>query len=64
MSKSEHHPPAAPKKERAPHPTDVSGCVVCGMYDGDLSETAGQARWHKACGEARPDVIRKVKARA
>jgi hypothetical protein len=42
----------------------LTGCVVCGLYSGDLPETAGKARWHKACGESRPDVIKKVKARA
>lgn len=42
----------------------LTGCVVCGSYEGKLSETAGKARWHAECGAARPDVIAKVKARA
>ena len=50
----------APKSE----PMPKTGCVVCGSYDGELSESAGNARWHKFCGDARPDVIKKVKARA
>jgi hypothetical protein len=53
---------AAPK--RPPHPTDVSGCIVCGQYTGELSGTAGAARWHKSCGESHPAVIAKVKSRA
>lgn len=48
----------------APGPKQQSGCVVCGSYEGELSEKAGDARWHKACGSAQPNVIRKVKARA
>lgn len=54
----------APAKTRAPHPTDVTGCVICGQYTGELSESAGLARWHKACGTARPDLVAKAKARA
>ena len=54
--------PAA--KARAPHPTDVTGCVICGQYTGELSESAGIAKWHKACGESHPAVVAKVKARA
>jgi hypothetical protein len=54
--------PVAPKRQ--PHHTDRSGCVVCGQYQPELTESAGEARWHKECGAARPDVIRKVKARA
>lgn len=54
--------PARPA--RPPHPTDVSGCVVCGSYEGELAGSAGDARWHAKCETARPDVIRKVKARA
>lgn len=53
-----------PVAKKQPHPTDVSGCVVCGSYEGELSETAGEARWHKACGERHPAVVAKVKSRA
>ena len=51
---------AEPKAE----PMPPTGCVVCGATDDKLTETAGHARWHAECGAARPDVIRKVKARA
>lgn len=53
-----------PKVEAKPAPVQPSSfCVVCGQA-GNLSETAGAASWHKACGESHPAVIAKVKARA
>jgi hypothetical protein len=63
MSKHESDitPKAAPKP--LPMTSTNSPCVVCGSWEG-LEEPKGQARWHKACEEARPDVIAKVKARA
>jgi hypothetical protein len=61
MKKVDISPPE-PKKE--PHYSDRSGCSVCGLYDDPLSESAGEARWHKECESAHPEVIAKVKARA
>lgn len=58
---------AKAEKEHAPPPADpmpATGCVVCGSYEGKLTETAGHARWHAECEANRPDVIRKVRARA
>ena len=70
MSKNkEDHTPirvAAPKSEpivAVVEPMPATGCVICGQY-GNLTGSAGNAQWHAACGEARPDLIRKVKARA
>lgn len=54
---------SAPKLETKAEPMPQTGCVVCGQA-GELSGSAGHARWHAACEAARPDVIRKVKARA
>lgn len=47
-----------------PAPVVVSGCVVCGGLGGTFTEVAGAARAHAECAASRPDVIRKVKARA
>lgn len=59
MDKKTHKPDISPAPvEEAPF------CVVCGGREGDLSETAGKARWHKACEQSHPHVIAKVKARA
>lgn len=38
-------------------------CSVCGQGD-NLTGSAGAARWHQFCADARPDIIAKVKARA
>jgi hypothetical protein len=56
-------PKAVAKAKEPPVTSTNSPCVVCGGWDG-LEEPRGQARWHKACEAARPDVIAKVKARA
>ncbi len=56
-TKEKHEPDIKPAMPQ-------TGCVVCGQYTGALTETAGNARWHESCGQRRPDVIRKVKARA
>ena len=45
-------------------PEVVSGCVVCGGTRGSFVEVVGAARAHSECASSRPDVIRKVKARA
>lgn len=68
MNKSkESHTPitSAPKAAPAPvvEPMPATGCVICGQY-GNLTGSAGNARWHAACEAARPDLIRKAKARA
>jgi hypothetical protein len=63
MKKPEASIAVLPSK-KAPHPTDVSGCVVCGTYEGKLDDITASARAHEACAAARPDVIAKVKARA
>lgn len=55
---------SAPKAMAKSEPMPPTGCVVCGLYDGELSQIAGHARWHSACEGARPDVIAKVRARA
>ncbi len=39
-------------------------CSVCGNYDGEMTGSAGDARWHAACEASHPHVIAKVKARA
>lgn len=59
MAKTEK-PDISPK---VPEPVQESGCVVCGAY-GNLEQLTANARVHKACADARPDVIAKVKARA
>lgn len=51
--------PAAP-----PAPAEPPVCSVCGRGDGDLSGSAGAAKWHPACEASHPHVIFKVKARA
>ena len=51
-------------KETKPEPMPQTGCVVCGSYSGTFTGSAGNARWHAECETARPDAIRKVKARA
>jgi hypothetical protein len=48
----------------APEPMPQTGCVVCGSYAGKFVEVTAHARAHEECSAARPDVIRKVKARA
>lgn len=58
MSKSEHVKEAV----QSPPKVDLGGCVVCGSYEGELPGTT--PRWHKVCGEKRPDVVAKVKARS
>ena len=69
MSKhKEDHTPitSAPKAAHVAvvEPMPATGCVVCGLYDGELSQSAGHARWHSACEANRTDVIAKVRARA
>jgi hypothetical protein len=54
----------APKPEPKPEAMQQSGCVVCGMYTGALTAVTDHARAHEECSASRPDVIRKVKARA
>ena len=59
-------PIKAPPKVVLPksEPMPQTGCVVCGSYEGELSQAAGHARWHSECEGNRPDVIAKVRARA
>lgn len=45
-------------------PMPPTGCVVCGSYDKLPKTTDPAPRWHAECEAARPDVIRKAKARA
>lgn len=60
MAKEEKQPKLETKSEAMPQ----TGCVVCGSYEGALTGLAGHARWHAECEGNRPDVIRKVRARA
>jgi len=53
-----HHPP--PPVEPMPQ----TGCVICGQYTGKFAQVTANARAHEECAASRPDLIRKVKARA
>lgn len=68
MAKSEDKPKSEPKVDispkAAPKAEPQTGCVVCGLYSGTFTGAAGNARWHSECEGNRPDVIRKVRARA
>ena len=55
---------SAPKPAPVVEPEPQTGCVVCGSYEGRLTESAGNARWHIGCEASHPGVIAKVKARA
>ena len=59
----------AKHETQAAEPMPETGCVVCGVSDDKLpaaptTKAGAGPRWHAECETARPDVIRKVKARA
>lgn len=58
----EHKPDISPAPKAEPMPQ--TGCIVCGSYAGSLETVTPNARVHAACGQARPDIIAKAKARA
>lgn len=62
MKKDNDKPDISPAPKVEPMPQ--TGCVVCGSYAGEFPGSVGNARWHAACGAARPDLIAKAKARA
>ena len=69
MSKpKDSHTPITSAPKAAPVPVVVvqspsTVCVICGQR-GELVGDAGLARWHQECGDKRPDLVAKAKARA
>jgi hypothetical protein len=59
-----HAEPEAKVSHVAPsEPMPATGCIVCGQYTGTFVDVTANARIHEACAAARPDIVRKAKAR-
>lgn len=63
MDKKKTHVEAHPAPEAKAEVEVATVCSVCGQ-PGNLTGSAGAARWHEACEASHPNVIAKVKARA